>query len=310
MNDDSFERDLAAMLAARDPGPAPASLSVAIRTRITDADAGRWSWSVRRLTGAAISTTALAAAVIVAVALFRGPVEGSGGVATPVPTGPYSLAAGDGVTSPESVPIVQIVVWLGVLAAIAYTARRIPTRLVTVAATLGVVGWIWVVANIGTSDALVHQGGIAGASPLSVRQENEPGMYIGVDGDQPFETVLTVTNASRLPLELRGLVPDPFPVDPPISPRFVGLATLSREGGPDRVRPFRPVTLEPGGSVDLAVLGKAGTCAVATPPPDRIAGGGTSLESVDLAYEQLTILHVQSVALREPIRIWWPDRCP
>lgn len=233
-----------------------------------------------------------------------------GRVVSPVPSGLYRIAAGDGVTSSDSVPIVQIIVWLGVLAAIVYTARRIPTRLVAVAATLGVVGWIWIVANIGTSDALVHQGGVSGASPLSVRQEDEPGMYVGVDGDQPFEAVLTVTNASRLPLELRGLVLDPYPVDPPISPRFVGLAALAREGGADRVRPFRPVTLEPGGSVAVAILGMAGACALAAPPADRVAGGGTSLESVDLAYEQLTILHVQSVTLREPIRIWWPDRCP
>jgi hypothetical protein len=210
------------------------------------------------------------------------------------------------------VPLFQIVVWVVVLAAMVRAMIRTRDRRLTITLTLVIVGWGWIAANIGASEALVHESGIAGVMPPSAVQGDEPGTFVGVDGDKPFHVVMTVTNASRLPLELRGLVVSTVPDthDPPLGPRFVALGTFPTGNIVlDEVQAFRPVTLQSGAMVDLVVLGMAGSCALAAPPADRIGGGFTWLDSVNLVYEQLTIVHSEPVLLSDRVNVWWPDSC-
>ena len=132
-------------------------------------------------------------------------------------------------------------------------------------------------------------------------------------GDQPFTVVITVTNESRLPLDLLGL-PEPAILQVgadqlAILPRFVGMAWLP---GPDKrpsaAEPFHVVTIAPGESADLAILGMAGSCAIPTVGPD--GQGGYTFESVDLVYEQLTIVHTQAFTFPEPVEITTSGHCP
>jgi hypothetical protein len=111
-------------------------------------------------------------------------------------------------------------------------------------------------------------------------------------------------------LVLRGLAArEQPPVDQqPLGPRFLALALYPTSGGdPDQLVPFAPVSLQPGGMVDLVVLGMAGSCAAA---PDLDSGGWSTLEGVDLVYEQLTIVHTEQVTLKDPVNVWRPDQCP
>lgn len=311
MNDDSFERDLAAMLAARDPGPAPARLETAVRYRIASDRGSSAGARILRVAGQAASLGAVAAVLVLAFVLIRPPSPGPGAGSAPAPTA-YVLKAGDGIVSPEAPPVLQFVAWVVVLVGLGRLALRARARWLMSATTLAIVGWIWVAANVGASDALVQEGGVFGALPPSARQPDTSSMFIGVDGDQPFHVVVTVTNGSRLPLVIRGLARDtrdPVRI-PPIFPRFVALGLLPpTDMRLEATQPFHPVTVAAGESVDLNILGMAGACALSVPPAGRIAGGFTTLESVSLVYEQLTIVHTQSVPLSYKVSIWWPDEC-
>jgi hypothetical protein len=312
MTDDAaFERDLRAMLAAREPGPPPATLATVIRTQlIDDRSTSRFATSARAVSAAGL--VAIAAAVILAVVVARPVVVAPGATPSPGSSEPYLLKAGDGLADPLFVPLVQAIGWLAILFGLAILAFRSHRRLVTISATLAIVGWVWVAANAGTSDALTIDGGTWALNPSSSQQPDEPGDFLGVDGDQPFHLILTVTNASRLPLELRGLAPSDLRErrDPPIVPGFVALGSFpTRDIIMEKVRPFAPVTVPPNGTVDLVLLGMAGSCALSVPPAGRIGGGFTSLESIDLVYEQLTIVHTERLPLAERVNVWWPDSC-
>jgi hypothetical protein len=313
MTDDAaLERDLRAMLAARDPGPAQATLVTAIRTQLAEDRAPTRLIRSARSAASAAGLVAIAAAIIFALVVARPVVIGPGSTPPPEAVVPYVLKAGDGLADPLFVPFFQAIAWLAVLIGLAIMAFRSHRRFVTISATLAIVGWVWVGANAGTSDALTIGGGTWALNPSSSQQPDEPGEFLGVDGDQPFHVILTVTNASRLPLELRGLAPSDNRElsDPPMVPGFVALGSFpTRDIVMEQVRPFAPVTVPPDGSVDLVLLGMAGSCALSVPPPGRTGGGFTSLESIDLVYEQLTIVHTERLPLEERINVWWPDPC-
>jgi hypothetical protein len=260
-----------------------------------------------------LATGAAAIVLVLALALVIGqrvPLNGPGASPSPGVTAPI-LRAGDGVADGSFVPLAQAAVGLIVMGILVRIAFRASSRPIALAAVLAAVGVVWVAANINRSDALVHEGGISGVVPASSRQDDEPGTFLGVKGDVPFNVYLTITNTSSLPLELKGFVPSAVGADiPPLGPRFIALGRYpNADHEPDQAAPFQPTRLEPGGTVDLVLLGMAGLCALLVPPADRTAGGFSTLDSVDLVYEQLTIVHTQTVALRDPVNVWWPDQC-
>lgn len=311
MTNETFEESLRAMLADRDPGPAPARLEALIRERVASDRVRRPATRLLQLAVPAASLAAVAALLVLALVMVRPTATGPGAGPASAPE-IYVLTPGDGVVDAATLPIVQIVAWALVLVGLWRLAGRARSRWLTIATTLAVVGWIWVAANAGNSDALVQQSGVFAALPQSERQPDTSSMFVGVDGDQPFHVVVTVTNASRLPLVLRGLASNERVEvqDPPLLPRFVALGVLPpSDTRLEAVQRFAPVTVAAGGSVDLDILGMAGSCALAAPPANRIGGGFTKLDSVNLMYEQLTIAHAQSVTLSYTVNIWWPDEC-
>jgi hypothetical protein len=315
MSPDPFEEELKALLARRDPGPAPATLIHRV-----EADRQR---APRRIGGPPAGLVWLASAgltAVVALALVmalgqRPALVGPGASQAPAATG-TSLLEGDGAADGSFVPLAQGAVGLLVLGVLVRVAFRAPSRRLAIASTLAAVGVVWIALNISHSDALVHEGGVSGVVPASAEQDDEPGTFLGVRGNVPFHVFITVTNRSRLPLVLDGFVPSPGHSDlPQLGPRFValGMYPTTPDQGVDDAPPFRPMRLEPGGMVDLVLLGTAGECALPVPPirPNGETGGGfTSISSVDLVYEQLTMVHTQAVALRDPVNVWWPDQCP
>jgi hypothetical protein len=315
MSQDPFDRDLRSMLSRRDPGPAPATL---IHRVVAEREsAGRWFGGLPAgLVWLASASLAAVMALALVVALGQHPAPiGPGASQAPAATG-TSLVAGDGAVDGSFVPLAQGAVGLLVLGVLVRVAFRAPSRPLAVATTLAAVGVVWVGLNISHSDALVHQGGVSGVVPASAEQDDQPGTFLGVRGNAPFNVFLTVTNTSRLPLVLEGFVPSPVPADlPQLGPRFVALGMYPTSPGQaaEDAPPCRPMRLEPGGMVDLVLLGTAGECALPVPPirPNGETGGGfTSISSVDLVYEQLTMVHTQAVALSDPVNVWWPDQCP
>jgi hypothetical protein len=310
MTDDAtFERDLRAMLTARDPGPAPAGLAFVVRERIRSDQQPRRIARWGAWIGAAGAVAATAAVFIVAlwVANPVGPGPGPGASLTPDATPPYVMQAGDGVVTGEHVPLFQGLAALIAFAALLLVAIRTKGKRQGIAAALGSLVIAFVVVTIGTSDALVFRDGVYGVTPYRTVSDGEPGLYVAVTGDQPFHLVLTVTNGSRLPLDLLGLIePESLRAGPdgvsPVLPRFVGIARL-----PDwdvvltSAQSFERVTIPAGAQVTVAVLGMAGVCALPAAGPD--GQGGIDLEHVGLVYEQLTIVHTQDFTLPEPVKI-------
>jgi hypothetical protein len=312
MSADPFEVELRTMLAGRDPGPIPARLIQRVAAeRGTPPRRFRGAPSGLMWLASAGATILVAFAIVIALGQ-RVPLTGPGASPAPVFTHPR-LQTGDGVADGSFVPLAQAAVGLVVFGALVRVAFRASSRPLALAAVLGAVGLVWVTVNISKSDALVHEGGLSGVIPASSQQADEPGTFLGVTGNAPFHVVLTITNTSGLPLEVRGFAPPVvYPDLPQLAPRFVALGFYPTADPAliEDATPFRPTRLEPRGMVDLVLLGTAGLCALPVPPSDRIGGGFTTLDSVDIVYEQLTIVHTQAVALSDPVNVWWPDQCP
>ncbi len=315
MTDDAaFERELRAMLTSRDPGATPARLSLAIAERL-DADrapgrlrlVGRWV--------AAAGAVAVALVAIVALAVLVGRPAGTGpGGTVPSAPAPYEVKPGDGVAAEPPLPLVQGTAGLVAFGSLLALAATTVDRRTRVAAALGSLAIAWVALNVGTSDALGFVAGVSGLEDgrIGPAVDGEPtALFVDATGDLPFTMYLTVTNTSGLPLELEGLAaPRRLGPGMVIPMRFVGVAVLpdtSVELASAPRVPFAPLTLAPGGSVDLAVLGMAGQCAIS--PPDLAGAGRTWLDRVEIVYEQLTIYHTASVELPDPIYVAETDPC-
>jgi hypothetical protein len=315
MSQDPFERDLRAMLARRDPGPAPATLIHRIEAERQSAHRRFGGLPAGLVWLASASLTAVVALALVTALGQRTAPIGPGASPALAASGAI-LQTGDGAADGSFVPLAQAALGVIVLSVLVRVVVTSTYRPLTVAATLAAVGVVWVALNISNSDALVHESGVSGVVPASSDQDDQPGTFLGVRGNVPFHVFLTVTNASRLPLVLEGFVPSPVRPDlPQLGPRFVALGFYPTvpPALPEAALPFRPTRLEPGGMVDLVLLGMAGECALPVSPirPNGETGGGSSsITSVRLVYDQLTMIHTQDVELRDPVNIWWPDQCP
>ena len=315
MSQESFERDLRAMLVRRDPGPAPASL---VRRVTTDREAAprRFRGLSGGLMWVASAAVTVAVALALVLALWQRPVTTGPGASPGPSTAVETLRAGDGAANGNFVPLAQVAVGVIVLSAFVRAALSARSRPVSLAATIAAIGVLWVALNIGNSDALVHESGVSGVIPPSTEQDDQPGTFLGVKGNVPFHVLLTVTNTSRFPLVLEGFVPRSAPPDAPqYAPRFVALGMFpnSQTSLIEDAIPFRPTRIEPGGMLDLVLLGMAGECALPVPPirPSGETGGGfSSISTVDLVYDQLSFVHTQAVVLRDAVNVWWPDQCP
>ncbi|HEX5824271.1 MAG TPA: hypothetical protein VFY18_07440, partial [Candidatus Limnocylindrales bacterium] len=234
MSADPFERDLRAMLAARDPGSAPVALAAAVRSRLQADGERSWLDGPRRLLGATTLVAAAAAVLILAIIAGRPVPIGPGATTAPEPTGPYALQPGDGVVGGEFVPAIQVLLALAAFAALTTVALRTPDRRIRIATAVGSLIIVLVAVSIGTSDAIGFRDGGYGVQPGRTPPAGDPGMYVAVTGDSPFTLLLTVTNTSRLPLEIIGIPADgteanatEAAVPPsPHRPRFVGLGLL------------------------------------------------------------------------------------
>ncbi len=309
-DDERLEAGLRATLARRDPGTVPPHLESAVVARLRATPRVAWWMGLRRpLTGAA-TLVAIAIIAVVAVSLGSLRMAGPAASATPAPVdGTFGLAPGDGITSGDFAPVLQMVTWVVVFGGVVRLVVRSRRRVFTVAGTLAGVGLVWVAANIGTSDAIVETGMVGAIDPYQAAvAATEYDVTIALDGDQPFRSILVLQNGSRLPLTLRGMVApanvsDP---DPPLAPRLVGFGAIpENEYIFDHVRPFAPVTVEPGGLVNVVLLGMSGACSVSHTGPDA---GSQGLSTVRLVYDQLSMLHTQDVRLTRTMT--FPARFP
>jgi hypothetical protein len=301
MTDPAFERDVRRMLMARDPGPAPAELRPAIVAALAAEPGQRRAIAVGRLARAAAGATTIAAALVFGILVSRPPAIGPGAATPPSAGAAYSIRPGDGVVAGDLFPTAQLIAALLAFAVLFVIARTAADRRARLGAALGIALLGLMVFSVGTSDAVAFVGGGSGVVPAGEGPPDEPGMYVSVKGDQPFVIVLTVTNTSRLPLTIEGM-PGPLgsaTVNGASQPRLIGLGLLARCCDLALLEPFRPTTLEPGGTVDLAIGGLAGACAI--PPGVTPSTGEASFEQIRIVYEQLTISHTAAVALPEPV---------
>ena len=307
IDDAIFERDLRAMLTARDLGPPRSELSDQIRVRlVTDRRRGLG----RRIETLVAAVGLIAAAVVVAFILSRPIATGPGASPAPTLTPPYALAAGDGVVDAEP-PVAQAAIALMAIVALAAVALTRTRRQARIAVWLATLTAILVALSVGRSDGLGFRNGMYGVSPGRETGPQDDSMGVAVTGDQPFTLVLTVTNVSRLPLTVLGLQRPEVPEGasgPILTARFVGLG-IQPPGTPDGAQTtrFHPVTIGPGEELDLAVLGMAGACAVPSPGPD--GSGGYALDTVPLVYEQLTIQHAEDFPIPLSVGIATSDPC-
>ena len=114
-------------------------------------------------------------------------------------------------------------------------------------------------------------GSYAAALGLSVQADPAPGsggvttFYETAEPRGPYAVLVTLTNPGPLPIRLEGLV-QPAP-DGYIGPRWVALwLATGPDGSPGAgaltdARPFEPVEVAANGTVDLYLVGRAGSCA-------------------------------------------------
>lgn len=302
MNEDArFEGEIRAMLGRRDPGSAPAHLGDAVTERLRrEREQSRFTLRSRRLVNV---VAGLAAAIVLAVIVLGRPFElGSNPGASPAPSSLPTLVAGDGVTATVGPPLLQLLLAVGVLIGLGVLAARATRRIVGYAAVTAILAMIWVGSMIWASDALGDGGGAFGVDPHLERPAGfDRGNFVRAEGDVEFRILVGVVNQSHLPLSLLGVAPDTRGLpDPERLPRILGLGYLPNEHCclPSDARPFSRMTLDPGESVQLVVLGRAGRCASST-----VEAGATLIESIPLVYEQLTLLHTADVVLPEPVAI-------
>jgi hypothetical protein len=311
-DDGAFERDLRAMLDARDPGPPSPDLIGAVRRRLA-ADQGLWRLvKIGHTAGSIAIVATIAAIVVLAVVVARPSSVSPGSTPLPTPTIPYSIRAGDGVVRGESYPVVQIALALILAGFLVRAYARATVRRNRITSALGIAILALVALRIGTPDAVAF--GAIGEEALDPGGHDPSGgnrFFVDVVGDSPFTLILTVSNASRLPLEIEGISEPPVLL-PGMIPqvRFVGVGLIADPSLDLTAQPrfaFAPLTLWPGARVDLALLGMAGHCAIS---PSTAAGGFTSIEEVEIVYEQLTLRHTATVVLPEPVNVSEPDHCP
>jgi hypothetical protein len=273
------------------PDREPAGLSGRVRRRVV---------SAAQMAAAAMAVVVLAGLVIVyqsmVVPAELRPTVGPGA------TGPPVLAPGDGIAPAVGPPLLQLALAAAAVIGLGVLAARATRRLVGYAAVVGIVAIVWIGSMIGTSDALDDGGGAFGVEPFRERPAGfAEGMFVDADGDIEFRIIVGLTNRSQLPLDLIGVAPvvPPAP-DADRLARIVGFGYLPNEDCclASHARPFERLRLEPGGFVQVVVLGRAGRCATSA-----VESGAMVIDSLPIVYEQLTLRHTAELPLSEPVDI-------
>jgi hypothetical protein len=304
MTDDRLERDLRQFFVARDPGPAPLSVRDAV-SAVPDTTPPS---GIGGFLGRALPPLAAAAVLVVLVTVLASLqlVSFDGAGATPVigptPSSVPSLVAGDGVMATVNPSVLHLALAGTALISLGVVAARAKRRVLGYGAITALLGIVWIGSMIGTSDALEKGTGAFGVEPFMERPGGfEKGVFVRAEGDDEFRILVGVTNTSRLPLDLVGVAPGQYQIpDADRLPRIVGVGYLPDDDCclPSRARAFTRLHLDPGQSVQLVVLGRAGRCATET-----VDVGATQIDSLPLVYEQLTLLHTAAVHLEEPVSI-------
>jgi hypothetical protein len=309
--DMNVERDLRAMLAARDPGASSAALAVRIRNE----RAAQLKESRRlplRLAGIGTAIGAIAALVLVLAGLAtRSSVTNPGSMPSSVPVvGPAAVPIGAGVTAPAGAPILHILALAIVILALGFVSWRTPRKGIAVATALAAVAVGFGVVIFILAQPVGRRAGASGASPVAVSADGQSLVVLGA-GDFWVET--TLTNVSSLSLviqglEMRGAAGDVNAMAGITPPGFVGIGLIDGSFGPEGAIPFHTVELAPDASVDVILHGVAGACALPSIPPD---GGSTvTFTSVELQIEQLGVTRTVSMPLDQPIGIYQRPGCP
>jgi hypothetical protein len=310
VTDDRLERDIRQFLAARDPGPGPASLHAAVSAVPNTAPVS----GIRGFLGRALPPLAAAAVLVVLVTVLASLrlVSFDGAGATPVigptPSSLPSLVAGDGVMATVNPSLLHLALAGTALIGLGVVAARAKRRVLGYGAITAILGIVWIGSMIGTSDALEQGGGAYGVEPFLERPAGfESGVFVRAEGDVEFRLLVGITNFSRLPLDLVGIAPGAAQVpDADRLPRIVGVGYLPDDDCclPSGARAFTRLHLDPGQSVQLVVLARAGRCATTT-----VESGASQIDSLPLVYEQLTLLHTAAVQLEEPVSILNDGTC-
>jgi hypothetical protein len=304
MTDDRLERDLRQFLVARDPGPVPASLLTAVSAVPDTTLPSGISSFLRRALPPLAAAAVLVVFVTVLASIRQEPFDGAGAtpVIGPTPSSLPSLVAGDGVTATVNPSLPHLALAGTALIGLGVVAARAKRRVLGYGAIAAILGIVWIGSMIGTSDALEQGSGAFGVEPFMERPAGfDRGVFVRAEGDAEFRFLVGVTNLSRLALDVVGVAPGEYQVpDADRLPRIVGVGYLPDDDCclPIRARAFTRLHLDPGQSVQLVVLGRAGRCATAT-----VNVGATQIDSLPLVYEQLTLLHTAAVQLEEPASI-------
>jgi len=318
MTDDVLETRLRGHFAGR----APAEAGHGLRDRLAGipsevAPAPERPWL--RLAGAVVATVAAVAIgiLVVRIALVDrslGPVIV--GTPSPPPAAPPTLMPGDGVTTP-SVTLSFWILAILVVAVMAAVVRMVRKRHLP--------RWAeWIVVAVVTIVALSALGRSTSGSSLADQGSWAPGLgwvqdVNDADGLTPergglfmpgkngsFSFALPVTNTGSLPVTVHGLSTwsvSGVAASETLGPSIVALGspepgqtwTGALLPGPDGVAPWRPVTLWPGESAVLSVLGVGGPCALA--PGDAGVGGASGFASIPLVLDVAGYGYVENVPI-------------
>jgi hypothetical protein len=289
MTDDVLERDLAAALRARDPGPPSDELVDRVAAIPSAEPAPGWRTGFARLAPAA---GVLAAVVVVALVLTLasrgtfGPGPGSS-VAPPTPASFDPTAEGPGLVAlPYGSEIIVVITLVIVLASVALLVvrRRAFQWLIAGVATAVIGGTIWLNSfdAIGWRDGSFAPG--IGYDPNVAVAEGVAAFPVEPDGVLTFG--FDVTNQAAVPVRIVGIAPS---TDFRAWGRVTSAGLLRDEHDidvdPSHVVAFQPVTIEPGERRFLVVAGRADKCA--NGDPDSGDTAGAVVGPIDVVYEIL-----------------------
>lgn len=309
MTDDAtLERDLRALLAARDPGPAPIELAVHVRRAMTVDRRPSILGGLSRVVAAAGLVAAL---LVVALIASRPAVTVPAASPALSPPVPYVMAAGDGVATEVDAPGLRYAAFLVVGGGLFVTTIVTTSRRTRIGAALGGLVLALVALSIGTSGA-IEFGGLFGVNQTRSAVEGETGdVILAVEGDERFYVFEELRNTSKVPLTILGLGPSGsaevggYPGLQSAMATLPRLVAIGRLPGHDltveAILPFEPASVEPGDSLSVAILGFGGTCA--SPVPVDGDAEPYTVDRLDIVYEQLAIIHTQTLELAAPITV-------
>lgn len=307
MTDETVERDLRAMFAARDPGAPPSRLETVVRDRIaTDTSGRRWPAALRWGIGAAALVSVVALVLALGTARLSGPIDDGAGTDLTPSTAFDPNATGAGIVErPVDFPT-SLLVAAALVAAAGIAARRVRGQwvrsgLILLAAVAALFAYA-----IGTATFVDFRDGgwQYGTGWAETSGEAEGSDLAG--GDQKFEVgpngVLTfgfdLHNRGALPLTIVGVTPQAGMAWGEVS--AVGLVRnpdVYDINDPATTRVFVPTQISPDQRLFLVVAGRASRCALPPGSPPDQNGSGATFGSVEVVYEILGVRRVSTVEL-------------